>query len=131
MTDTSIRKVDDPDRTAPARRSRVAGLGNMPTTSMRWLIALSMRSRGLVDQVFFECATGKSANAETSASRSAHIRDSSDLEIPVSAPRALIETHDEKQVSQRRYLPEGSMAQTNAQTTEHGKDVDVPKLIAS
>ena len=43
----------------------------------------------------------------------------------------LIDTHDECQVSDRRYLPEGSMAQINAQTTDHGKEVAVPELIAS
>ena len=44
---------------------------------------------------------------------------------------ALIETHDEWQVSDRRYLSEASMAQIGATATEPGKEVAVPELMAS
>ena len=47
------------------------------------------------------------------------------------AGSVLIETHDEWQVSDRRYLSEGSMAQINTQATETSKEVAVPELIAS
>jgi transposase-like protein len=47
------------------------------------------------------------------------------------AGAVLIETHDEWQVSDRRYLSEGSMAQIGAVTTDPGKEVAVPELIAS
>jgi len=47
------------------------------------------------------------------------------------AGSVLIETHDEWQVSDRRYLSEGSMAQLQTQTTETSKEVAVPELIAS
>jgi hypothetical protein len=39
------------DQTDPARRSRAAGLGNTPTTSVRRLISLITRSSGFVDQI--------------------------------------------------------------------------------
>ena len=47
------------------------------------------------------------------------------------AGSVLIETHDEWQVSDRRYLSEGSMAQITAPAGETGKEVAVPELIAS
>lgn len=47
------------------------------------------------------------------------------------AGAVLIETHDEWQVSDRRYLSEGSMAQITAPTDETGKEVAIPELIAS
>jgi putative transposase len=47
------------------------------------------------------------------------------------AGAVLIETHDEWQVSDRRYLSEGSMAQINDRSTDQGKEVAVPELIAS
>ncbi len=47
------------------------------------------------------------------------------------AGAVLIETHDEWQVSDRRYLSEGSMAQIGATATDPGKEVAVPELIAS
>jgi hypothetical protein len=42
----------------------------------------------------------------------------------------LIETHDEWQVSDRRYLSEGSMAQIGAVTTDPAEEVAVPALMA-
>ena len=47
------------------------------------------------------------------------------------AGSVLIETHDEWQVSDRRYLSEGSMAQIDASATNPGKEVAVPELMAS
>ena len=47
------------------------------------------------------------------------------------AGAVLIETHDEWQVSDRRYLSEGSMAQITTVTDETSKEVAVPELIAS
>ena len=47
------------------------------------------------------------------------------------AGSVLIETHDEWQVSDRRYLSEGSMAQIGAFATDPGKEVAVPELMAS
>ena len=47
------------------------------------------------------------------------------------AGAVLIETHDEWQVSDRRYLSEGSMAQIGATATDPGKEVAVPELMAS
>lgn len=47
------------------------------------------------------------------------------------AGSVLIETHDEWQVSDRRYLSEGSMAQIGATAAEPGKEVAVPELMAS
>ena len=47
------------------------------------------------------------------------------------AGSVLIETHDEWQVSDRRYLSEGSMAQLQTPATETSKEVAVPELIAS
>jgi hypothetical protein len=49
--------------TAPASRSRAAGLGKTPTTSVRRLISLFSRSSGAVDQIFSQCATGKAVRA--------------------------------------------------------------------
>ena len=54
-------------RTAPARRSRASGLGKTPTTSVRRLTSLLSRSSGLVDQIFFQCATGKAVKASRSS----------------------------------------------------------------
>jgi len=47
------------------------------------------------------------------------------------AGSVLIETHDEWQVSDRRYLSEGSMAQIGALATDSTKEVAVPELMAS
>ena len=47
------------------------------------------------------------------------------------AGAVLIETHDEWQVTDRRYLSEGSMAQIGAFATDPGKEVAVPELMAS
>jgi transposase-like protein len=47
------------------------------------------------------------------------------------AGSVLIETHDEWQVSDRRYLSEASMAQIGATATDPGKEVAVPELMAS
>ncbi len=47
------------------------------------------------------------------------------------AGAVLIETHDEWQVSDRRYLSEGSMAQIGVTTTDPTKEVAVPELMAS
>ena len=66
--------------TDPARRSSAAGLGKTPTTSVRRLISLFTRSSGFVDQIFFQCATGKSANAVTSMAAAAqHLFDFGNL----------------------------------------------------
>ena len=43
----------------------------------------------------------------------------------------LIETHDEWQVGDRRYLSENSMAQIGAVDTENSKEVAIPELMAS
>jgi hypothetical protein len=42
------------DQDRPASRSNDSGLGNTPTTSVRRLISLFSRSKGLVDQTFFQ-----------------------------------------------------------------------------
>ena len=47
------------------------------------------------------------------------------------AGAVLIETHDEWQVSDRRYLSEASMAQIGADPIDSGKEVAVPELMAS
>jgi len=47
------------------------------------------------------------------------------------AGSVLIETHDEWQVSDRRYLSEASMAQIRALDTETSKEVAIPELMAS
>ena len=47
------------------------------------------------------------------------------------AGAVLIETHDEWQVSDRRYLSEASMAQIGATATDPSKEVAVPELMAS
>ena len=48
----------------------MAGSAKTPTTSVRRLISLFSRSRGLVDQIFFQWATGKAAKASSSGSAS-------------------------------------------------------------
>ena len=53
-------------RTAPTRRRTAGRLGKMPTTSVRRLISLLRRSRGLLDQIFFQWATGKLEKARIS-----------------------------------------------------------------
>ena len=52
---------------APTRRMAAAWLGKIPTTRERRLISLLIRSRGLVDQIFCQCARGNAAKANTSA----------------------------------------------------------------
>jgi putative transposase len=47
------------------------------------------------------------------------------------AGSVLIETHDEWQVSDRRYLSEASMAHIGATSTDPAKEVAIPELIAS
>ena len=42
------------DQDGAARRSRAAGLGKTPTSSVRRLTSLFSRSSGLVDQIFFQ-----------------------------------------------------------------------------
>ena len=46
-------------RTAPTRRRTAGRLGKMPTTSVRRRISLLRRSCGLLDQIFFQWASGK------------------------------------------------------------------------
>ena len=53
-------------RTAPTRRRTAGRLGKMPTTSVRHRISLLRRSRGLLDQIFFQWASGKLEKARTS-----------------------------------------------------------------
>ena len=57
----------------PAGRSRAAGLGKIPTTSVRRLTSLFNLSSGLVDQIFTRWASGKSANAVISSVASRNI----------------------------------------------------------
>ena len=61
----AIRRV--PRRGLIPRAGGAAGLGNTPTTSVRRLTSLFNRSSGLVDQIFLQCGTGKSANAVMSS----------------------------------------------------------------
>ena len=53
-------------RTAPTRRRTAGRLGKMPTTSVRRRISLLRRSCGLLDQSFFQWASGKLEKARTS-----------------------------------------------------------------
>ena len=53
-------------RTAPTRQRTAGRLGKMPTTSVRRLISLLRRSRGLLDQIFFQWTAGKLEKARTS-----------------------------------------------------------------
>ena len=46
-------------RTAPTRRRTAGRLGKMPTTSVRRRISLLRRSCGLLDQIFFQWASGE------------------------------------------------------------------------
>lgn len=49
--------------TAVARRRNAAGLGKISTTSARRLISLLSRSIGLFDQIFCQCARGRSSTS--------------------------------------------------------------------
>ena len=61
--------LDDPELLfldEPTRRRTAGRLGKMPTTSVRRRISLLRRSRGLLDQIFFQWASGKLEKARTS-----------------------------------------------------------------
>src|SRR5690606_9955266 len=60
-------------RMCPARRSRAAGLGKVPTTSVRRLISLFNRSKGFVDQICCQCAEGNAVNESSSSRASSSI----------------------------------------------------------
>ena len=53
--------------TAPTSLMTAASLGKIPTTRLRRLISLLIRSSGFVDQIFTQCERGKLVNANTSA----------------------------------------------------------------
>jgi hypothetical protein len=55
----------DQDRSCQAQQR--GGLGNTPTTSVRRLISLLIRSSGFVDQIWRQSRLGKLANARRSS----------------------------------------------------------------
>ena len=57
----------DVDEHGADGRTTARSLGKMPTTRARRLTSLFSRSRGLVLQIFAQCARGNALNASTSA----------------------------------------------------------------
>jgi len=125
------------DEDGPCQVQQGLGLGKTPTTSVRRLISLLTRSINRLSS--WKRSGGSRAcsidDLQVLVEGGGDVRVSGVLAGPSAllglAGAVLIETHDEWQVSDRRYLSEGSMALINTQPTDPRKEAAVPELIAS
>ena len=87
---------------------QAAGLEKTWTTSARRLTSRFSRSSGLVDQIFFQCADGKSAKAVISVAASIEHAATLGIDLEIAGPQGPGDSHRSRNAGRSSELTAGS-----------------------